>query len=448
MNSRSEIDITNYHPLRGELGRLARIAAPAALTGFGWMAMGLVDTLMVGRLGAAELGGVAMANSLFFSVYVGLLGLVDATTPLISQALGAGDRRRAGLLLWQGIWLALVVAPPLAVACRHADWILDLLGQDPAVRTAAAAYLGARALGVVPHALFAAHRAFLGGLGDTHRVLRIVLGANVVNLVANQVLIFGAGPVPALGAAGAGYATSASMLALLVGGLLEVHTGRYRRNRVEARRPDLGTLREVVAMGWPMSAQYMIEVSMFSVMSVCIGWLGPVVLSAHQVGCSLGGLAFVVAGGFATAATVRVGEAHGRGDPDGVSSIGRLALGVTSAVMAGIGSLYLLAPRLLASAYTADPAVLDAVVGVLSLNAVIAVFDGLQLVASAALRATSDSRTPFVAHVLAHWLVGLPVGYLLAFPAGLGLMGFWIAITMSLGLVAVSLTAVFLRRAG
>jgi len=195
----------------------------------------------------------------------------------------------------------------------------------------------------------------------------------------------------------------------------------------------------------PQSTQYVLEVSGFSATAVCIGWMGPELLSAHEVGCSLAGLAFVVAGGFGTGATVRVGEAFGRGDRAGVERAGRVALAVTTVLMGGIGSLLILAPEAMARIYTSEPMVLEAVVGVLGLTGLLAVFDGLQLVAGEALRATSDSRTPLVVHMLGQWLVGLPLGYTLAYPLGWGLPGFWVGIVVSIGLVALVLTAVFLR---
>lgn len=445
MSIRTPSLLLPLRPLLEEVGRLLRISTPSVLTGFGWMAMGLVDTLMVGRLGTAELAATAMANSLYFTIFVGFIGLIDALTPLISQALGAGHRRRAGLLLWQGIFLSLVCGPLLALVYRNAGGLLGYLGQAPEVVEGGSAYLAARALGVVPQTLFGAHRAFLNGIERTSRVFRIVLLANGINLVANQVLIFGWGPVPALGIAGAGYATALSVTALFLGAALEVHRGGYAEFGVAPRRPDPELLRQVVRLGWPMSAQYTLEVSVFSLISVCVGWMGPAVLSAHQVACSITSLAFVVAQGFATGATVRVGEAFGAGDPRGATQSGRVSMALSGLCMAVVGMLLLGMPRTLAGVYTSDPAVLDQAAGVLWIAAVMALFDGVQIVAGAALRATSDSRTPFLAHMVGYWALGVPVGYWLAFPMGYGLAGFWWGLVLALGSISLVLAGLFLQ---
>jgi MATE family multidrug resistance protein len=409
------------------------------------MAMGLVDTIMVGHLGTAELAATAMANSFFFTIYVGFLGLLDALTPLISQAIGSGERRKTGVLLWQGIVLALVCGPPLTVLFLNSSDLLGFLGQAPEVVKGASTYLMARSLGVLPHALFGAHRAFLNGVEKTDRVFRIVIAANLVNLIANQILIFGLGPIPALGVAGAGYATSISVTALFLGAAWEVHGGAYEDYGVTPSSPDPSLLRSIFSLGWPMSAQYTLEVSVFSMITVFVGWMGPEVLSAHQVGMSLQGLAFAVAQGISTGAMVRTGEAFGRGDRAGVIQAGRLSMGLTGCVMGFVAMLYLGIPRTLAGAYTSDPVVLERAASLLWISAILGLFDGLQLIAGACLRATSDSQTPFWAHLTAYWCLGLPLGYWLAFSQNWGLEGFWWGLTLALAVIALVLTRTFLH---
>lgn len=433
--------------LRTEVWSLARLAGPSMLTGLGWMLMGLVDTVMVGRLGAVELGAVALANSLYFTVFVCLVGFNSAASPLISQTLGRGDLTRAGVYFTQARWMMIVVSPCLVVTFLHIGGLLELAGQDPAIVAGASSYLAARALAVIPHTLFSAHRGFLDGVGRPGRILRIVLAANVVNLVANRVLIFGWGPVPALGLEGAGIATSVCILALLVGAVLEVRREEYQVYRPAMGRPDRRAMLELLHLGWPNAAQHGIEVSVFCAIGLLVGWLGPVMLSVHQVAMSLLSLAFVLAGGIANAASVRIGEAFGRGDSRAVAFSGRVALGFASVMMGGVGTLYLAIPRQLAGIYTSDVEVATGAAGLLSLASVVVLFDGLQVVAASALRATSDSRTAFLAHSVAYWAVGLPVGYLLAFPLGWGLAGFWVGIGLALAVIGVWLTRVFLARA-
>ncbi len=431
--------------LRDDLRRTVSIAWPAILTGYGWMAMGLTDTLMVGSLGAAELGATALAHSLYFTLFVTLIGLTHSSSALISQSLGRGDSRAVGRYTSQAVWIALACSPILAWIFLSGSSFLEFAGQAPEISSGAGIYLSARSLAVIPHALFSAHRSLLDGLGRTKRVLRIVLVANGINLIANAVLIFGWGPIPAFGIAGAGYATSVSILTLLAGILWEIQGSDYAEYHLGLGRPDPAILWEMLCLGIPMSLTFALESSVFAVIGLFVGHLGVDALSAHQVVWSLMSLAFVISGGFATAASKEVGAAFGRNDSIAVDRAGRLALGLTAVSMVFIGTLSLADPRLLASFYTDDLAVQATVASIAVFGVFTVLFDGLQLVASSALRATSDSKTALYANLFAHWGVGLPLGYFLAVRCGWGLAGFWIGISLAFAVCAAWLVSAFLR---
>lgn len=446
MKTADSLDSSSVDPTRGECRRLVALAGPSLVTGLGCMGMGVVDTVMVGRLGADALASVALSGVLMGSLVSALYGAMEAIAPLVAQAVGAGRRAETGALLWQGVWLALGVGVPLTLACRAIGPLLALLGQDPAVVAGGATYIGARALGLVPDLVFQAHKAFLFGLGETAAVTRIVLVANGVNVLGNLVLIHGAGPIPALGVAGAGIASSLAGLVLGVLGVLTVRRARYAKHGLDARAPRRDLLRAILRLGFPIAGQAIVEVAAFATLAVVVGWLGSRALAAHQVALSLCGFGWVLADSVGIAATARVGEAYGARDLAGVQVSGRaaLVLGVGAAALGGTVLLHF--PEFLVGVYTSDPAVTARAMGLLPLVALLAVVDAGQIVAGACLRATSDSRSPFLAHAIGYWVLGMPLGLALGFGAGWGLPGVWIGLDTALAFAALALVTRFVRQ--
>ena len=211
---------TRLRRLQTELRELMRLAVPIAIAQAGLALMGVVDTAVVGRLGAAALGAVGLSNGIFFAVAIVGIGTVMGLDPLIAQALGARDSRRARELLWQGAWLALFTSLVLAIPLSFAPRLIDAAGIDPDIIPGAKAFLWARLPGLFPMLLFVALRSYLQA---AHRVLPLVVAtiiANVCNLLLDILLVFGGaalpawtGPlrlVPAMGPAGSGLATRAA----------------------------------------------------------------------------------------------------------------------------------------------------------------------------------------------------------------------------------------------
>jgi multidrug resistance protein, MATE family len=425
-------------PAVAELRSLLRLAAPIAFTQAGYALMGLVDTAVVGRLGAAPLGAVGLANGLFFALAVVGLGAMLGLDPLFAQAVGARDEARAHELIWQGLWLSALVTLVLALPIAALPLVLEPSGIAPEVARDARLYLWWRLPGLWPMLAFAALRSFLQ---SSHRLRALVLAtvlANVANLGLDILLVFGGLGLPAMGAPGAGLATA--LCAFLQFAILAsaVRPGPRR----PARAIDL---RKALAVGIPVGLQMGAEVGVFALVGVLAGRLGALSLAAHQIAISLASFTFCAAVGVGMAGTVRVGWAIGARDTPAARRSGLTAFAGGAGIMTVAALCFWLAPRALARMLTDQPEVIAAAVPLLAVCAVFQLSDGIQGVGSGVLRGAGDTRFTFLANLLGHYAVGLPVAILLGFELGQGVIGLWWGLCAGLTAVAIALAVRFLR---
>jgi len=441
--------------LRSELAALARLAVPVALAQGGQALMGVVDTAVLGRAGAIPLAGAGLGNSLFFAITVFGMGIMHGLDPLVSQAIGAGEPLRARRLLWQGVWLSLGLGAALAVPLALVPRLLAPLGIPPAVANEAERYLTWRLPGLPFLLLYFGHRAYLQPLGSVRPMVVATIFANLLNVPADVLLVFGGGSLPAwagplraipeMGAAGAALATSlcaalqAAMLALAAGGVAHPAPGRFRR------RPDRAELRAALRVGLPIGLHMGAEVGIFALVSFLSGRLGASALAAHQLAISIASLTFTVAIGFGNAGSIRVGLAVGARDREGARRAGVAAFSAGTGFMTISALMFVLFPEIIARSMTGDAAVVAAAVPLLRVAALFQISDGLQAVGAGVLRGAGETRFTFAANMIGHWLVGLPASVLLGFTLGLGVTGLWGGFCFGLTAVAASLVWRFLR---
>lgn len=432
--------MSRFKPIRAELVATSRLAAPVAITQLGMMLMGVVDLAMVGALGAEEIAAIAVGNAIYLLPAIAALGAIMALDAMIAQAVGRGDRARTGELLWQGLWLAAGLGVAMTLLFLDARWLFVALQQEPRVAELAAEYVATRGFGAVAFLAFGAARAFLNGYGHMRPVLAIAVLANVVNGVADWALIYGHLGLPSLGVRGAGIATAVVRWFMLACVVIPLLSTEYRALIVRWRPPRRADVGRILAIGVPLGAYQTVEMGVFSAVAVMSGWLGAVAQAAHQISMTLAALSYHVAVGVAIAASVRVGQAIGRGDLDGAALSGRVALAVGTAWMTVTAALFVGLPEPLVSLFSKDPAVTDIAVRLMWIAAVFQISDGLQCVAGGALRGAGDTKSSLYASIAAHWVIGLPLAWWLAFRVGWGVDGLWWGVTASLtaaGLVLV-----------
>jgi MATE family multidrug resistance protein len=435
-------------PVRVEISTLARLAGPAIATQLGMQMLGVVDALMLGRVGAEALGAAAIGNvwtgfALFCS-----MGILLGIDPIVSQAHGAGDGRSAALALQRGIVLALALSLPIAAAFALTESVLLLAGQQPSLARAAHRYVLAQAPSIPCFLAFVALRQYLQGRTIVRPAMWALVVANAVNVVACWALIFGNLGAPALGVLGAGIATAiarGAQLLTLVGlvWLARLHEGAWVPWSRAAFDP--AGLRRILRLGLPIWMHLAFEISAFSSSTLLAGFLGVDALAGHTVALNLASLSFMVPLGLAMAASTRVGNLIGERDAAGVTRATHVAFAATVGLMFGWAALFIGAPRLLASLYTGEAGVIAVCAVLVPIAGAFQLLDGLQVVASGILRGMGRTRPPALSNFVGYWLLGLPLGAWLAFSAGFGIAGVWWGLSAGLLVVATWLTLLALR---
>src|SRR2546422_3519238 len=320
---------------------------------------------------------------------------------------------------------------------------------DPKVLGFAISYTRALAWGLLPLLLYFALRRCLQAMNLVKPVAFALVTANLVNALGNWVLIYGKWGAPALGLVGSGWSTSIArvyMAAVLVGYLLwydRKHRTDLLRTPIE---PDLRRIRRLIALGLPAGLQITLEIGVFTVATALIGRLGAVPLASHQIAMNTIAFTYMIPLGISSAAAVRVGQALGRNDPRGAADAGGTAIVFGAAFMSLAAIALVVFPRWIARIFTPDEAVIRTAINLLAAGAAFQLFDGIQTVATGALRGAGDTRTPMVCHLAAYWFIGLPLGAWLCFWRGWGAIGLWVGLSLALILIGCVLLMVWQRK--
>ena len=428
---------------------MLRMALPLALAELGWMAMGVVDTIMAGRLGAAAIGAGSLGGNLFYPIAIFGTGLLAGMDTLVSQSFGAGDARDCRRTLVNGVWLAAGLALPLALVVWALIPLLRVVGTNPRVMVLLGPYLKALLWGILPLLAYAAFRRYLQAVNVVAVITFATVSANIVNFVGNWVLMFGHWGAPAMGLEGSGWSTTiarAYMAAVLLAAIAwhERKTGNLLF-RI-SWKPDVARLVRLVDLGLPAALQILIEGGLFGVIAVLAARLDEVSLAAHGIAVNVVATTYMVPLGISSAAAVRVGQAVGRKDRPGVATSGWTALLMGTLFMAAAGLALWTAPRLILRVFTPDALVIASGAALLRIAALFELFDGFQTVATGALRGLGDTRSPMLAHLAGYWLIGLPISYILCFPLKWGVPGIWVGLTTALVPIGVALVWVWRER--
>jgi MATE family multidrug resistance protein len=434
--------------IRGELRPMLVLATPVVMAELGWVTMGIVDTIMVGGLGASAIGAVGLASMLFFAVAVFAMGLLLGLDPLVSHAFGARRLDDCHRWLVDGIWLGVLIALPMLAVVFGMNATLGRWGLPPEVLLLTRPYLAILTWSLPPLLFYVAFRRYLQAMNVVRPVMYALVAANLVNASANWILIDGHFGAPAMGVRGSAYATLAARILMAVWLLIvivghEAHVTPRLRDTPTAI--DLARLRRLFALGLPAAGQSVLEVGVFAAATMLAARVSANALAAHQIALNLAAFTFMVPLGVASAAAVRVGQAVGRKDPRGALSAGWTAIAIGVGFMSTAAIVFLLIPRPLIRTFTTDAAVLDVGVSLLFVAAVFQLFDGLQGVTTGALRGLGDTRTAMLWNLAGHWLVGLPLGYLLCFRWGLGVVGLWWGLSVGLMICGIALLLVWIK---
>jgi multidrug resistance protein, MATE family len=423
-----------------ELHATLALAAPLAAANLAQIAMGVTDSVMVGRLGTLPLAAAGLGGMLYFSGGVMLQGILTAVAPL-----AAGDRAAAGRIAGAGLALAGLFSLPFAGALTGVHPILRAFGYDPELAGAIGRFLRAIAWGAPAFLGFAVLRSVLAALSRPRSVMGVLLVCVAGNAALNWVLIWGHLGAPALGVAGSGYASATNQWLMAAGLVLcirRVPGVELLNNVFTARRSELA---KILRLGLPIGGIMGIELGLFLAAGILIGRLGAAALGAHQLVLSCASITFMVPLGLGQAATVRVAYERGAGRPVAARRAGFVAIALGIGFMSASAVVLWTFPLGIVAAYvdTADPEnrALTAIARqLLAIAAVFQVFDGMQAVAAGALRGYRDTLVPLLLAATGYWGAGLLGGWIFAFPLGYGAVGLWWGFALGLAIVAALLT--------
>ena len=425
-----------------EAGATFTLALPIVAGQLASVALNVIDTMLAGGLGTPVQAAVAMGTQAWVVVLLVLIGITLAVTPTVAQLDGAGARSETGHVFRQSLWLALGLGLVLALGLRASGALLDLAGVDPTVVPGALAFIDAIAWGAPALALFFTCKSFSEGLSLTRPTMVFGLVGIAVLLPLAWILMYGRFGMPRLGAAGAGYAHAITLWVQALGFLAWIARARaYREARPYARFewPSWRAIAPLLRLGVPMAVAICMEGGLFVATALLAGSLGATSAAAHQIALNVASVTFMVPLGVAMAATVRVGNAVGRGDTEGVAWAGAGALAIVLACQLVAVSVLLGFGPAIVDAYTDDPAVYALGLALLGYAIWFQLSDGIQALANGCLRGLKDTLVPAIVTTLAYWAIGFPVAWWLGRERGLGAPGLWIGFIAGLTAAAVLL---------
>jgi multidrug resistance protein, MATE family len=440
--------------IRQQIRPVLTLALPLILAELGWMAMGIVDTMMVGHMAnpAPNIAAAALGQVLYNTLGFGIAGVLLSLDTYLSQSHGAGRYDEANRWLLHGLVLAALLAALLMGLIALAPIFMLRLPIDHQVLAGAVSFLRALNWGTPVLFLYFTLRRYLQAFNHVRPIAAALVTANLCNAFGNWLLIYGHswGPIqiPALGITGSGLATSISRVYLALFVAATVWRVERQHNyglRSMLRHIESSRLTRLALLGAPAGAQIFVEIAIFATVTFLIGTIGALPLSGHEIALNCASFTFMVPFAISAAAAVRVGQAIGRKAPHEASAAGWTAILLGAACMATFSIILLLFAHPIARAFTPDTAVIAATIPLLYVAAAFQFFDGLQITATGALRGAGNTHAGLIVQIVGYWIIGLPIGYILAFRLHHGAVGLWLGLCAGLIVAGTALTTVWHR---
>jgi len=412
-------------------------------------AIHLTDALMLGWYSVEALAAEVLGGTLYFVLFIMGSGFAWAVMPMVAAAEASGARTQVRRVTRMGLWASMMFGVASLPVMIWSAAVFDLLGQEKGTALLAADYLRIAGWGILPALMVMVLKSYLAALERTRVVLWITLAAVGLNVIVNYLLIFGHFGSPELGVRGAAMASLAVNLASILALAAYVHRSSPEHALfTRFWRPDGEALARVFRLGWPIGLTSLAEVGLFAASSVMVGWLGTVPLAAHGIALQITSLVFMVHLGLSNVATVRAGQAYGRGDGAALRAGAWVVLALSALTALITMAAFLIWPDPMIGVFLApdDPAralVIATGQQLLAAAALFQLVDAAQVQALGLLRGVQDTRAPMVIAALSYWAVGVPVSYLLGFTLGYGGPGIWLGLAVGLALAGVFMLARF-----
>ncbi len=435
--------------MRTEASKTIKLALPIIIGELAQMALHIIDTAMVGAISYKQLAAAALVVNAMNIPFVLGIGMTISVSQMVSMAHGRRDGQLVSHYFFNGFILCAVTAIIISLSLVFGKNILLHLGQDPEVVTLALPFMQLMGLSIIPMLLFMTLKQFTDGLEFTRTAMIISLAGMPVNIFLNWLLIYGNGGFPRLELIGAGWATliTRSIMFVVLGLIILKHSTFRKYIAVSSSQWKLRwkTLKELLYIGIPSSLQIGMEAGAFAVSGIIIGTIGAIAQASHQIALSCASFTFMVSMGLAQAGSIRVSNSFGRGDWPKISTIGKSTLII--ALLYGIfcAIAFALFRHQLPLLFNDNAEVLRMAGLLILFAAVFQISDSTQAIGAGLLRGIKDVTYPTIMIAIAYWVVGLPVGYVLAFTFDMGASGIWLGLITGLTLASIFLISRFLK---
>jgi multidrug resistance protein, MATE family len=437
------MELTNLKTLREEVFKTFSLAYPVIIGQLGIIMMGVVDSLMVGKLGPVPLAAASLGNSLIFIILIIGIGSSIVVSPLVAILVGGKRYSECGTYFRQSLLVNVVLSLVMIGIILLGVNFIYLLNQPPEIIELTIVYMTIVGLSAFPLMIYQTYKQFIEGLSVMKPAMVIALSANIINAFVNWILIFGKLGFPELGIAGAAWATFASRAFMAVVLMIYVmNNKKFKQFDVtfHFRGINFPIIKKILRLGLPSGFQYFFEVGAFSFAVIMIGWIGANELAAHQIAINLASISFMAVLGISQAASIRVGNAMGEQSVAKIRKAGFTGIFLGASIMSLAGLTFILLNNFLPTLYIDDEAVISIASRLIIIAALFQLSDGTQAVGIGVLRGLTDIKGPTIITFVAYWIISLPIAYLLAFNFNLGVDGVWIGLLIGLTASALMLT--------
>lgn len=426
-----------YQKYKPYYGESLMLAIPVVFSQVGHTLVQTADSIIIGHFaGTIPLAAVSLVNSIFVVGLVIGLGVSYGITPLIAQNNGRNDHDECGRLLSNSLLINSITGVVLFLFISFGMmFLIDHLGQSPEVVKQAKPYLFLMGMSLVPLLIFNTFKQFAEGLGFTAQAMFISIGGNILNVCLGIIFVKGLFGVKPMGVSGVGYSTLIDRCTMaVVMGVYVFKSKNFRSYLKHFALKNIDKLRcaSIMKIGTPVALQYVFEVSAFSGAAILIGMISPVAQAAHQVAINLAGLTYMAASGIAAAAAIKSGNFFGAKQHRDLRLSAISNYHIVIVFMLSTALLFTFGNHFLPWMYTSDQAVISIASQLLIIAAFFQLFDGTQVVGLGVLRGMGDVNIPTVITLIAYWIVGLPVGYLLGMQFNMGVTGVWYGLVLGL----------------
>lgn len=418
-----------------EYKKTLRLSIPVIIAQAGQITVGMIDNIMIGKLGTTPFAAASFTNTLFNLVLIFGLGYSFALTPLVGKSWGEKDHKTIGSWIKNGLMANAFMGVILVLVLLIMYFMIPFMGQPESVLQPSKDYLMILTISVFPMMVFYGYKQFAEGVGDTKTAMKIMLWANIINTIGNYIFMYGKLGAPEMGLQGAGVGTLISRIFMAVAFIVlfykkeqyELFVKLYNQSSFCWKR-----FMKVVKLGVPLGGQTVMEACAFGLCAIMMGWVGEIGMAAHQIAITLSTLGFMIYQGLGAGTTIRVSHYKGQNDKEGIVRATKTAIMIMIIYSTFSVLLYWGARNILPLMFTQDPTVIQLAAQMLIVCGLFQLVDGVQIVIAGTLRGLADARIPAVITFISYFMLSIPFSYMSAFVWGYGAVGIWFGFPLGL----------------